>query len=120
MCPFIVCERTVTEAASSSPAKLDLRRVDLRDDDVVRRSDADAVNIKRDFVLLGEGRGVDGQAAVIVAAVGDKKNARERLAALEIEQAAHGVADGGVRLVEGDRVKERRVFRGGARIGGGN
>ena len=91
--------------------KRDLLREQAADDDVARRRDADAVDVKRDALLLREARGVERRGAVVVRAVGDEEDARERLAALALDEVAHGVADGGGGG-DGIEVREPRGKRG--------
>ena len=95
--------------------KGDLLREQTADDDIARRRDADAVDVKRDALLLREARGVERRGAVVVRAVGDEEDARERLAALALDEVAHGVADG---RGGGDGIEVREPFGGIADFAG--
>ena len=72
----------------------DLGREEIGDDDVARAGDADAPDVERHAVLLElRGNFARGGAGVLTA-VGDEHDAGERLAALQLDGLAQGVADG--------------------------
>ncbi len=70
-----------------------LRAGQFRHHDVLRRGYANAVNEEGHAVLFRDGGGFNGRGAGVARTIGDEEHARDRLAALLVEQIAQSVAD---------------------------